>query len=351
MNSFDIDPKVNEQVKKKLLWFGIFSIIMIFAGLTSAYIVSKGSNFWVQFEKPIQFLYSTITAIAGSLCLYFAIKFIKVGKFQLVKLLTALAFISSILFCVFQYSGWIQLSSRGNAVTTSIVNNLGKYGEYYSLSYEGREITFDGYEFYYQGQTLTESLKADMKAFCQKLMDGAHHSNAKHSFDLPDYGSKFTLFYKSQLVTYLNGTIQINGLAPSHEQYDLLHKFAESIVNDRGDFMISGRLGVDFHIHYKGKELTYDNRVFLLGGRPLTAKEESDLYGSENQASEFTFAFVFVHILHVIGGLIALLVIWIRSMQGSYTAENHLGIKLGTIYWHFLGILWIYLYLFLIFIH
>ena len=65
------------KAKKNLLWFGIFSIIMIFAGLTSAYIVSKGSQFWVHFSVPNEFLWSTICVVAGSVALFFAIKSIK----------------------------------------------------------------------------------------------------------------------------------------------------------------------------------------------------------------------------------------------------------------------------------
>jgi cytochrome c oxidase subunit III len=348
---FEIDPKVNAKAKKNLLSFAIFSIIMIFAGLTSGYLVSRGSTFWVEFKKPAEFMWSTVMVLLGSLLLFLAARSIKKGNYGPVKIFTGGAFFTGILFAYFQCAGWIHMSSQGNAIGTSIINNVGKYGLYYSLSYEGKEITFDGYDFYYQGAVISPELKTEMVTFSQELMDGSKPQNREHAFKLTDYGTKFALKYENQLVTYLNGQMQINGLPVDNVLMDRLYKFSESIVNNRGDFMIAGRFGEDFKIHYKGQQLTYENRQFYLGGQPLSAKQESDLNGAENQASAYTFAFVLMHLLHMIGGIIALLVIWIRSIQVRYTTENSLGIQLGSIYWHFLGILWIYLYLFLIFIH
>ena len=44
---------------KQLLWIGIGSIVMFFAGLTSAYVVRKPQGNWVEFILPEWFLYST----------------------------------------------------------------------------------------------------------------------------------------------------------------------------------------------------------------------------------------------------------------------------------------------------
>ena len=55
--------------------------------------------------------------------------------------------------------------------------------------------------------------------------------------------------------------------------------------------------------------------------------------------------------LHLVGGLLVYIVLAIRSLMGRYTAEEHTGIWQGTLYWHFLGGLWIYLLLFLTVVH
>ena len=59
MSNKIIDPS-KVRAKKMMLLFGLLSITMTFAGLTSAYIVSKGRPDWlVNFELPTLFFYST----------------------------------------------------------------------------------------------------------------------------------------------------------------------------------------------------------------------------------------------------------------------------------------------------
>ena len=60
----------------------------------------------------------------------------------------------------------------------------------------------------------------------------------------------------------------------------------------------------------------------------------------------FIYVITLAHLLHLVGGLIALSVTTIKSKQGKYSKENYLGIGLTSIYWHFLGLLWLYLFLF-----
>lgn len=56
-----------------------------------------------------------------------------------------------------------------------------------------------------------------------------------------------------------------------------------------------------------------------------------------------------MHMLHLGGGLIALLVTYFKTARKRYDAENYLGMQLCAIYWHFLDALWVYLFLFLYF--
>ena len=112
-----------------------------------------------------------------------------------------------------------------------------------------------------------------------------------------------------------------------------------------------GTYGEDFSIIYKGKEIEYKNRKFYQDGQEISAYQVDQLNTSQNQTGSFIFAFVFVHALHWIAGIIVLLVLFISSLKGKYTVTNFTGLKIGSIYWHFLGILWLYLYAFLNLIH
>lgn len=69
-----------------------------------------------------------------------------------------------------------------------------------------------------------------------------------------------------------------------------------------------------------------------------------------NVSGSFFIILVFGHAAHVIGGILALIFTTVKSILGKYSAENHIGIEVCGIYWHFLDILWIYLILFLVFI-
>jgi cytochrome c oxidase subunit 3 len=63
----------------------------------------------------------------------------------------------------------------------------------------------------------------------------------------------------------------------------------------------------------------------------------------------FLYIVVIVHLLHLAGGMISLLIIIYNHFKQKYNATQTLGIELGAMYWHFLDFLWVYLFLFLYF--
>ena len=61
------------KAKKMMLLFGLLSITMTFAGLTSAYIVSKGRPDWtMDFNLPSEFFFSTFIIVLSSVTLFIA---------------------------------------------------------------------------------------------------------------------------------------------------------------------------------------------------------------------------------------------------------------------------------------
>jgi len=69
--------------------------------------------------------------------------------------------------------------------------------------------------------------------------------------------------------------------------------------------------------------------------------------GKESNVASSLFDIVaFAHAIHVFIGLIVILVLLFNNSRGKYSAVDHLGIKLGEIFWHFLGGLWVFLFLF-----
>ena len=76
-------------------------------------------------------------------------------------------------------------------------------------------------------------------------------------------------------------------------------------------------------------------------------------YYFTGEASSITTTFLYivtvVHLLHLAGGVISLLIIIYNHFKQKYNSAQTLGIELGAMYWHFLDFLWVYLFLFLYF--
>jgi cytochrome c oxidase subunit III len=196
--------------RKFLLWLGIVSIVMLFAGLTSAYIVRQGEGKWVNFALPWQFIVSTVLIVLSSATLQMSILAVKKNNLSQSNTMLVLTALLGLGFVLFQYLGWRQ------------------------------------------------------------LVDGG---------------------------VYLVGTIK------------------------------------DINISYE----------YIRAGN----ENPADI---ANVAGSFLYAITGLHIVHLLGGLIALSVVLWRAFRKKYSATSYEGISLCAIYWHFLDGLWIYLYLFLIFI-
>ncbi|MBP8034333.1 MAG: cytochrome c oxidase subunit 3 [Bacteroidia bacterium] len=189
--TYKADLKAAQQkASKPLLWVGILSIVMLFAGLTSAYVVRADNGNWLLFNLPNAFYLSTAVIVTSSITLFFAFQMAKKNNQKGIIIGLLATFVLGLLFAYLQYAGWSELYSK--------------------------------------------------------------------------------------------------------------------------------------HIVFGGK--------------------------SSNASGSFLYLITFLHLLHLFAGLISLLVTLKNSIQGKYSAQNTLGLELCSIYWHFLDILWVYLFLFLYYI-
>jgi len=206
--------KENTQLaKRSLVFMAIISIVMLFAGLTSGYIVRQGEGKWVEFALPQTFWISTLIIVLSSIPMQLAL--VAVRKDRLKNMMTALILtaLMGIAFMVSQYIAWSELFNQGIAFTGKI---------------------------------------KDVKA---------------------DY-------------TYI----------PS------------------------------------GTE---------------TAEQAGE---AGNVAGSFLYVITGLHVLHLLAGLLALFIVLSRAAAGKYSSTQFNGVKMCTIYWHFMGGLWLYLFFFLLYI-
>ncbi len=95
---------------KLMLWIAIVAMAMMFAGLTSAYIVKKGDpKGWIDFQMPSMFLVTTFIVIASSITLIMASQAAKKDELAQSKIYTMLTLVLGFAFCIGQFMAWQQM--------------------------------------------------------------------------------------------------------------------------------------------------------------------------------------------------------------------------------------------------
>ncbi len=98
--------------KKFALWLFIASIIMIFAAMSSAYIVRKGDGNWLDFDLPQMFWISSGIILLSSVTMQWAHFSAKKDNLSALKIAMAVTFVLGLAFIWAQYQGWQDLQLR-----------------------------------------------------------------------------------------------------------------------------------------------------------------------------------------------------------------------------------------------
>jgi len=105
---------------KFTLWVGLASIIMMFAGLTSAYIIKRKQVNWITFDLPKVFWYSTVVIIISSITLWLAQNAFKNRRMVKYRNLVVATFVLGVLFIALQIIGFSQLWANGMTMTKNV---------------------------------------------------------------------------------------------------------------------------------------------------------------------------------------------------------------------------------------
>lgn len=212
-NDSAVEPEVKKKAFRSLLWLGMISITMLFAGLTSAYLVRQGEGKWVSFSLPQLFIISSIIIVLSSLTMQWALSSVKKNNIKNLKTGLLITLFLGCGFVVTQYFAWTEL--------------------------------------------------------------------------------------------YHNGIV-----------------FTGRISDIKTDF----------------------NYV------PVGTETAADVGDTGNVAGSFLYVITGLHVVHVLAGLIALIIVFSRALLKKYSIEDYNGVRMCAIYWHFLDGLWLYLFFFLLYI-
>lgn len=104
----------NNRAKKMMLWFGIISLIMSFAGWTSAFVVSSSRPDWLKdFQLPNAFIISTIIIMLSSVSFMLAKRALKSSHSKATMLWLFITLILGIVFIFYQFFGFQQIIDLG----------------------------------------------------------------------------------------------------------------------------------------------------------------------------------------------------------------------------------------------
>ncbi len=98
---------------KFTLWVAIASIMMMFAGLTSAFIVKSNLTGWRTIDMPAIFWVSTVVIIISSITMILTVKSFRLRHMQKFRAMLGITFVLGIIFAVCQVIGFTQLWEQG----------------------------------------------------------------------------------------------------------------------------------------------------------------------------------------------------------------------------------------------
>lgn len=111
---------------------------------------------------------------------------------------------------------------------------------------------------------------------------------------------------------------------------------------------LDGEYGKDYYIEYKGQRLDkVGEEYYLPSDTGRLSPKTDEVRKTFNAAGAMLSVLIYVHIIHLVFGLIYLLINAVRISKGRLNRENGISLYTGGMYWHFMGILWLYLFAFM----
>ncbi|MDG1841576.1 MAG: hypothetical protein P8I93_04430 [Crocinitomicaceae bacterium] len=394
----ELSPEVRAKMKKNLIYVIIFAITMFFAALSSAYIISMGDSIWITVplsSYPKSFWISTILIFLSSIFIEISIRSAKNKNAKGIRISILMTLALGLSFILFQYKGWEKLSENGIMLNTKILVEKGIYGESYKIKMDNKTIHVDGndYQFEFSKRVkrvnkytlidtnnqknssdslvftykkLTPNQFSDLQSFMKQFYpqnfpetkEGKHPElttwsrNSKiHKFKK---NKRFKLFLNDKPISIVNGHLYTNDTTKVKSQdIEDLYELSRNIMQNRGVFFPKGTMGIDFNVYLRGDELLYKNGKLYRkkNNQELPEREVTNMRKVDNKGSQFMIGLIFLHCLHILLAIFYLLRLNIKAFNGAFDSGDYLKLKIGAIFWHFLGFLWVYLILFLLFIH
>lgn len=107
-----VEQPISMHPKKFALWLFMVTVVMIFAALTSAYIVRQAEGNWLEYELPDIFWVTSVIVLLSSISLQWSYFSAKKDNFISLRIGMLLTVILGIAFLVGQWYSWVALVDR-----------------------------------------------------------------------------------------------------------------------------------------------------------------------------------------------------------------------------------------------
>jgi cytochrome c oxidase subunit 3 len=112
MNERVTDQNRKIHPHKFTMWVAIGSILMMFAGLTSAYIVKRSQVNWLMIEIPVIFWFSTLAIVSSSATIHLSLKSLKERSMVEYRRWMVVTAVLGVLFIISQIIGFVQFGKQ-----------------------------------------------------------------------------------------------------------------------------------------------------------------------------------------------------------------------------------------------
>ncbi len=110
--NYNEKQEIRNKTAKPMLYIAIGSMVMLFGGLTSAYVVRHAEGNWLKFEMPQAFYFSTALILLSSLFINMAVSAAKKDNFAGVQRALGITFFLGLAFMICQFMGWSELTNQ-----------------------------------------------------------------------------------------------------------------------------------------------------------------------------------------------------------------------------------------------
>ena len=93
-----------------------------------------------------------------------------------------------------------------------------------------------------------------------------------------------------------------------------------------------------------GRSFSLEQAVHRLPNAALKSTNTSEPEGNVELFFSYYFAMTGLHALHMIIGIVILSVLWIAACRGAFSREYFTPMEMTGLYWHFVDIVWVFLF-------